>query len=152
MLVSAGGGAIETHFPDNLTHRVRTGLHLREDPVPGPIVPPAIQAVRAGPGWLRLLRRFGNSPCQASRRSECPLHLRTYPLLTHALMRAHHICRRRVTSKGALTMRTLRRLLLVADLLGSVLGGYVFSAGAQASHAAPMQRTAVYCGAVPTPC
>jgi hypothetical protein len=49
-------------------------------------------------------------------------------------------------------MRTLRRLLLIAALLGSVLGGYVVSAGAVASHAAPTQHTASYCGAVPTPC
>jgi hypothetical protein len=49
-------------------------------------------------------------------------------------------------------MPTLRRLLVIATLLGSVLGGYVFSAGSAAHHATPMQRTASYCGAVPTPC
>jgi hypothetical protein len=49
-------------------------------------------------------------------------------------------------------MVAVRRLLLIAALLGFILGGYVFSAGSAASHAAPMQRIASYCGAVPTPC
>jgi hypothetical protein len=49
-------------------------------------------------------------------------------------------------------MRALRRLLLFAALLGSVLGGYVFSAGRAASHAAPA-RTAMLCsGGLRTPC
>jgi hypothetical protein len=47
MLVRTGRGAIDTHLPDELAHRIRLGLHVRQNPIPGPIPPPAIQPVRA---------------------------------------------------------------------------------------------------------
>lgn len=47
MLMGAGRRAIDTHLPDNLAHRIRAGLHVRQNAVPGPISPPTIQAVRA---------------------------------------------------------------------------------------------------------
>jgi hypothetical protein len=48
-------------------------------------------------------------------------------------------------------MRTLRRLLLLTALLGSVLGGYVFSVGTAAHHAVP-ERPAIACGGAGWPC
>jgi hypothetical protein len=45
-------------------------------------------------------------------------------------------------------MAALRRLYLVAALLGSILGGYVFSAPTAAAH--PI-RTGP-CGGIPWPC
>jgi hypothetical protein len=48
-------------------------------------------------------------------------------------------------------MAALHRLFLVSALLGSVLGGYVFSVGTAASHAAPA-RPAIACGGIGWPC
>ena len=48
-------------------------------------------------------------------------------------------------------MHTLRRLLLIAALLGSLLGGYVFAAGSAASHAAPAGPK-IACGGAGWPC
>lgn len=35
MLVGAGGGAVNADFPDDLAHRVRAGLRVRKNEVPG---------------------------------------------------------------------------------------------------------------------
>src|SRR5260221_7427739 len=64
MLMGGGGGAINPHLPDELAHTSELSLHVRQHPVPGPILPPAIQAVRArlpGPVALRQVppRRAG---------------------------------------------------------------------------------------------
>ena len=49
-------------------------------------------------------------------------------------------------------MVALRRLFLIAALVGSVLGGYVFSAGTATSHAMPARQLADECGGGPIPC
>jgi hypothetical protein len=49
-------------------------------------------------------------------------------------------------------MATLRRLLLIAALVGSVLGGYVFSAGTAAVHASQASGPNIPCGGGPFPC
>jgi hypothetical protein len=49
-------------------------------------------------------------------------------------------------------MVALRRLLLLAALLGSVLCGYVFSAGTPALHAAMAGHPNIPCGSGPFSC
>ena len=49
-------------------------------------------------------------------------------------------------------MRTLRRLFVIAALLGTVLGGYLFSVGSAASHHAAPTRPAIACGGAGWPC
>lgn len=48
MLVRAGGGAVHADLPDDLAHRIRAGLRLRQNPVPRAIAPPAGEPVSAG--------------------------------------------------------------------------------------------------------
>lgn len=49
-------------------------------------------------------------------------------------------------------MATVRRLLLIAVLLGAIVSGYAFSAGIAASHAVPARQLAGNCPGMPTPC
>jgi hypothetical protein len=49
------------------------------------------------------------------------------------------------------TLHTLRRLLLIAALLGSIVGGYLFLAGSAGSHTAPA-GPAIACGGAAWPC
>jgi hypothetical protein len=49
-------------------------------------------------------------------------------------------------------MLALRRICLLAALLGSVLGGSVFSAAPATAHATAPQQLASECGGVPVPC
>ena len=49
-------------------------------------------------------------------------------------------------------MQTLRRLLLIAALLGSIVGGYVFSASSATAHATLANSPSVPCTSGPTHC
>lgn len=49
-------------------------------------------------------------------------------------------------------MATLRRLLLIATLLGAVVGGYVFSVSTASLHAMPVRQLASQCSGAPIPC
>ncbi len=48
MLVRPGYGAVDAHEPLHLAHRVRLGLRVRQEVVPGAVAPPAHEAVVAG--------------------------------------------------------------------------------------------------------
>jgi hypothetical protein len=47
MVMGAGGGTIDADLPDHLAHRIRSGLHMGEQPVPGAVASPAIESISA---------------------------------------------------------------------------------------------------------
>jgi hypothetical protein len=49
-------------------------------------------------------------------------------------------------------MKALRRLLLIATVVGAILGGYVFSVQTASLHAMPARHIASNCPGVPVPC
>ena len=49
-------------------------------------------------------------------------------------------------------MKALRRLLLIATVVGAILGGYVFSVQTASLHAMPARQIAGGCPGITAPC